>query len=164
MIWTRTKSTALVTLGAMALLLAAPFAAGAEQTRESYTAQVEPICKVNVEASGRILEGVRGMVKAGKLKPAATQFSKAAQALKKTLNQLRAVAPPPADQARITKWLGFIKTEVELLERTAAKLKAGKKTAAQEMAVRLTSTVNQANNQVLAFEFKYCRADASQFT
>ncbi|MGV1048602.1 MAG: hypothetical protein ACOYD4_08800 [Solirubrobacterales bacterium] len=155
---------ALAAVATAALLLVAQAAFAAEQTRDTYKAAVEPICKTNVEASGRILEGVKGEVKAGKLKVAAGQFSKAATALKKTLNQLRAVEPPAADKAKITKWLGFIKTEVELLEKTAAKLKVGKKTAAQEMAVRLTSTVNQANNQVLAFEFKYCRANSSQFT
>jgi hypothetical protein len=157
------KSMALGGLVA-ALLLATPFASGAEQTRESYTAQVEPICKTNTEASGRILKGIKGMVKAGKLKPAATKFSKAAQALKKTLNQLRAVPPPSSDKARLEKWLGYIKDEVELLERTAQKLEAGNKTGAQEMAVRLTYTANRANNQVLPFEFKYCRANPAQFT
>jgi hypothetical protein len=148
----------------VAALLAASLAFAAEQTRETYKAEVEPICKANVDASGRILKGVKGEVKAGKLQVAAGQFSKAAAALKKTLNQLRAVEPPPADSAKISKWLGYVKTEVELFEKTAAKLKAGKKAAAQEMAVRLTSTVNQANNQVLAFEFKYCKANASQYT
>ncbi|HEV7563672.1 MAG TPA: hypothetical protein VGO24_09245 [Solirubrobacterales bacterium] len=156
------KSMALGGLVA-ALLLGAPFASGAEQTRESYTAQVEPICKSNTEASGRILKGVKGIVRAGKLTVAGAKFTKAAQALKKTLNQLRAVPPPTADKARLEKWLGYIKEEVELLERTAQKLKAGNKTGAQEMAVRLTYTANRANNQVLSFEFKYCRANPSQF-
>jgi hypothetical protein len=159
----RIKSTAFILAGAVALTLAqAAFAA--EPTRETYTAQVEPICKASTESSDRILKGVKGEVKAGKLKPAAAQFSKAATALKQTLNKLRAVPQPPADKAKLTKWLGYIKTEVELFERTAKKLNEGSKVGAQTMAVRLTSTVNQANNQVLAFEFKYCRADPSQFT
>jgi hypothetical protein len=151
-------------LVAVALLLAAQAAFAAEPTRESYTAQVEPICKVSSESNGRILKGVKGEIKAGKLKPAGAQFSKAAAALKQTLKKLRAVPQPPADKAKLTKWLGYIKTEVELFERTAKKLKEGNKVGAQSLAVRLTSTVNQANNQVLAFEFKYCRADPSQFT
>lgn len=161
---TRIKSTALGTVVALALLLTAQAGFAAEQTRETYTAQVEPICKTSTEANDRILKGVKGEVKAGKLKPAAAQFSKAASALKKTLNKLRAVPQPTADKAKLTKWLGYIKDEVELFEQTAAKLKVGNKVAAQEMAVRLTYTVNKANNQVLAFEFKYCHADPSQFT
>jgi hypothetical protein len=160
----RIKSMALPMVAAVALLLAAQAAFAAEPTRESYTASVEPICKASTESSDRILKGVKGEVKAGKLKPAAAQFSKAATALKQTLNKLRAVPQPPADKAKLTKWLGYIKEEVQLFEQTAAKLKAGNKSGAQEMAVRLTYTVNKANNQVLAFEFNYCHADPSKFT
>lgn len=160
----RIKAMALPTLAAVGLLLAAQAAFAAEPTRETYTASVEPICKASTESSDRILKGVKGEVKAGKLKPAAAQFSKAATALKQTLNKLRAVPQPPADKAKLTKWLSYIKEEVQLFEQTAAKLKAGNKTGAQEMAVRLTYTVNRANNQVLAFEFNYCHADPSKFT
>lgn len=160
----RIKSVAFGAVTAAALLLVAQAGLATEQTRESYTAQVEPICKASSEANGRILKGVQGEIKAGKLKPAANRFSRAATALKKTLGKLRAVPQPPADTAKLTKWLSYIKTEVELLERTAAKLKAGKKTGALEMAVRLKATINQANNQVLAFEFKECHAEYSQFS
>jgi hypothetical protein len=161
---TTIRSIGLGALGALALLLVAPLALGAEPTRESYTAQVEPICKTNAKSSERILNGVKAEVKAGKLKPAATQFAKAASALKKTLAQLKAVPQPSADKAKLTSWLGYIKTEVELFERTAAKLKAGDKNGAESLTVRLTHTVNLANNQVLAFEFNYCHVDPSQFT
>jgi hypothetical protein len=160
----KTRTLILAAVGAMALLLAAPLALGAEQTRESYTAAVEPICKSNAEASDRILDGVKQEVRQGKLKVPASKFTKAAAALKKTLRQLEGVPKPSADEAKLDKWLGLIKTEVELFERTAKKLKAGDKNGAQTMAVRLTSTVNRANNQVLAFEFRYCRVDPSQYT
>jgi uncharacterized protein HemX len=157
-------SRALGAIIVLALALGAQGALGAEQTRESYTAQVEPICQRNAVASDRILDGVKAEVKAGKLKPAAAQFAKAATALKKTLAQLRGVSQPSADKAKLTKWLGYIKTEVQQFEATAAKLKAGNKVGAEAMAVRLTHTANQANNEVIAFEFKYCRVDPSQFS
>jgi hypothetical protein len=145
-------------------LLAGTSLAFAEETRDTYKAQVEPICKRNAEADSRILKGVKANVKDEKLKLAATQFAKAATALKKALNQLRAVPKPPADTARLTKWLGYVKTEVELFEQVSKKLKAGQKSSAQRLSIRLTSTVNRANNEVLAFEFKYCRVNPSQFT
>jgi hypothetical protein len=145
-------------------LLAGTSLAFAEETRDTYKAQVEPICKRNAEADSRILKGVKANVKDDKLKLAATQFAKAATALKKALNQLKAVPKPPADAARLTKWLGYVKTEVELFEQVSKKLKAGQKSSAQRLSIRLTSTVNRANNEVLAFEFKYCRVNPSQFT
>jgi hypothetical protein len=142
----------------------AAFAAGAEQTREGYVAQVEPICKANTEASSKILEGVRTEIRHDKLKPAAAQFSKAAAALGRTLRQLRAVPQPPADAPRLGRWLGYISEEVKLLQTTATKLRKGDKFGAQKMAVRLTQTANRANNEVIPFEFRYCAAEPSRFT
>jgi hypothetical protein len=107
---------------------------------------------------------VRKQVKEGKLRAAGTQFSKAARALKAALNELRPVPQPIADRAKLAKWLGYIKTQVELFERVARKLKSGDKVGAQTLVVRLTHTANLANNQVLVFEFRYCRLDPSKFT
>jgi hypothetical protein len=158
------KSLGLGGLTVLALLLVASLALGAEPTRESYAAQVEPICKKNAEANERILKDVQSEVKAGKLKVAAGQFANAAKALKTALTQLKAVPQPSADKAKLTKWLSYVKSEVELFESTAAKLNAGDKAGAEHLSVRLTHTVNLANSQVLAFEFNYCHVNPSQFT
>jgi hypothetical protein len=161
---TTIRSVGPVGLALLALLLAASLALGAEATRESYTAQVEPICKRNAQANDRILKDVAVEVKAGKLKVAAGQFATAAKALKSTLTQLKAVPQPSADKAQLTKWLSYVKGESELFERTAAKLNAGDKAGAEKLSVRLTQTVNLANNQVLDFEFVNCHVNPSQFT
>lgn len=158
------KLLALTTTTTMIVLLLALPAAGAEPTRESYVAEVEPICKANTEANSKILEGVRTKVKQDRLKPAAAQFSKAAEALQRTLRQLRAVPQPSADAPRLGRWLALIYEEVELLRTTATKLRKGDKFGAQKMAVRLTQTVNRANNEVIPFEFRYCAANSSRFT
>lgn len=152
-------------LGTMFLLLAASMAFGAtlEEERLTYKQQVEPICKQNREANERVLKGVKQNIRNGKLKLAGTQFAKGAAALKKARTQLAAVPKPAADSARLTKWLGLIKTEVELFENVSKKLKAGDKRGAQRMALQLTTTVNKANNTVLAYEFNYCRVQTSQF-
>ena len=70
----------------------------------------------------------------------------------------------PADTAKLTKWLSYVKTETSLFQATAAKLKAGDKAGAEAMVVRLTHTANLANDQVLGFEFEYCRFEPSRFT
>lgn len=152
-------------LGALFLLLASSlaFAADLEEERQAYKAQVEPICKQNREANERVLKGVKQNIKNGKLKLAGSQFAKGAAALKKARTQLAAVPKPAADSARLTKWLGYVKTEIELFEKVSKKLKAGDKHGAQRMALQLTSTVNKANNTVLAYEFNYCRVQTSQF-
>jgi hypothetical protein len=155
-----------VAFAAVALLVAisASLAIAAETTRDEYKAAVEPICKANTKANERILKGVRSEVKKGELKPAARQFAAAGRALKKTRGELAAVPRPVADKARLSKWLGYIKAEVGLFETTARELKAGNQIAAERTAVLLTREAEQANNEVVGFEFDYCHGEPSKFT
>jgi hypothetical protein len=153
----------ILAFAAVVMLLGAIPSLAAEATREGYVEAVEPICKANTEANEKILKGVRAKVKAGKFDAAARQFSAAARALKRTRTQLLQVPKPPADAARLTKWLGYVKTEVELFESIARKLAKDESTSAQKMVVRLISNARQANNQVLDFEFRYCRFQPSKF-
>jgi hypothetical protein len=153
-----------VLVAAVAVLATASLALATETTRAEYVAQVEPICKTNTQADEKILDGVEAEVKSGKLKPAAKQFSKASAALKKALAQLKAVPKPAADNAKLTKWLGYVKTEGELFASTAKKLKSGDKGGAGKMEIRLTHNANLANNTVLDFEFHYCRVEPSKFS
>jgi hypothetical protein len=153
-----------MSLTAAAVLTVAVPAQAGEATRETFKAEVEPICKANTEANQKILKGVKAKVRAGKLDVAAKQFAQAGAALKKTLAELKAVPEPQADQAKLVKWLRYVQTEVDLFGATAKKLAAGDKTGAQAMVIRLTHNANLANNQVLGFEFTYCRFDPAKFT
>jgi len=144
-------------------LLGASLATAAETTEAEYVGRVEPICELNAKANERILSAVRGEVKRGELKSAAAHFTKAAAALRKALAELRAVPQPTADQARLTKWLGYVDTEAELFAEVAKELRAGNKSAAQSLAVRLNNNATLANNTVLDFDFRYCRFEPSRF-
>lgn len=155
----------LLTAAILALALSgASLAAAEEVTRDTYKAEVEPICKTNTEANEKILKGVRQMVKQGKLGPAGAKFTQAAKALKSAYAQLGAVPQPVADSAKLGKWLSYVKTEADLFESAATALKAGNKTKAQTFVVKLTHNANLANNQVLAFGFRYCKLEPSKFT
>jgi hypothetical protein len=151
-------------LGALLVGVFAAQAAAAEISRDEYVERVEPTCKVNSEANERILEGVRKRVKEGKLDAAGAQFLKAARALRQTRAQILAVPKPAADAAKLTRWLGGVKTEVSLLEGIGRKLKAGDKTGAQKESVKLIDNTNRTNVEVVSFEFEYCWFDASKFT
>jgi hypothetical protein len=148
---------------AAAALLAAVPSMAAEATPESYKEAVEPICKSNTEANEKILKGVRQKVKSGQYDAAAKQFKGAARALKQTRAELLQVPKPPADAARLTKWLGYVKAQVVLFESIARKLENEEVTSAQKMVVRLVSNARQANNQVLDYEFRYCKFQSSKF-
>lgn len=155
-----------IALTAFAVVIAASFVAvaGAEVTRTSYREAVEPICKANTVANERILGGVRNEFKHDKLDVAARKFRRAGRALEHTLQELQAVPRPAADAARLSRWFGFIATEVRLFERTSDYLVAVRKTAAQGMVVRLEETGKRADIVVIRFEFHYCRFEPSRFT
>jgi hypothetical protein len=140
------------------------FAFAGEVTRASYREAVEPICKADTQANERILVGVKSEVRAGKLKPAAAQFAKAARALKSAIAQLQAVPAPAADAARLSKWLGKVSNEAGYFEAVAKKLRAGDKSGAEHLVNKLTTEAGAANNIVIPFEFTYCRLEPSRFT
>lgn len=154
----------LFTIAALLGLALAVQAVAAELTREQYTARVEPICKTNTEANRRIFEGVKEEVRAGELKRAARRFTRAVRALAKTIEQLRAVPRPSADEARLTKWLGYLQIENDYLRRIGKALAAEDKPRAENLSVRLKRNSNLANNTVLGFGFRYCRIDPSRFS
>ena len=147
-----------------ALMAFAAVPAIANETREEYKADVEPICKTNKEASDKYLKGVRKLVKQDKLKQAGTSFAKAAAALEKAQKQLAAVPQPPADSAKLDKWLSMIKSEVALMRKISGLFKAGKKSKATSEAVKLQNEANKANNLVVVFSFNYCKIDPSKYT
>lgn len=163
--YTRVPKTFAAAVALFALLAVTALAATSpEQTRETYVAKVEPICKQNTKANEQILDGVRQKIKQGKLKIAAGQFAKASSAFGRAVNQIRAVPQPPADAAKLTKWLRSLDEETKLLGEIGKALKNGQKSRAQALSVRLTHNGNVANNQVLGFEFDYCLIDSSRFS
>jgi hypothetical protein len=151
-----------VAAAAAALLVFAAIAMADE--RSEYKAQVEPICKTNKEASDRILTGVKKMVKQNKLAQAGRAFAQAANALEKAQKQLAAVSQPSADASKLTKWLSEIKSEIALMRTISKKFKAGNKSKATSLAVKLQNNANKANNLVIVFQFNYCKIDPSKYT
>ncbi len=156
------KAIALSLTAMLLFAVAAPLAMAI--TREEYKARVEPICKQNSEANDKILKTVRKEVKEDKLKSAGAKFIKASTALKKTYNELKAVEQPAEDAAKLTKWLGYVKTEAELFNSGGKALKAGNKSKAQKFVNKLNSNANLANSTVLAFSFHYCKFEPSKYT
>ncbi len=102
-------------------------------------------------------------MKSGNLSKASRQLFGAARALKKTRGELLQVQAPSADAARLTKWLGGVKAEVELLEAAGKKLAKGEKNGASKMVIRLRTNATKTNNLVLSYEFHYCKFEPQKF-
>ena len=153
-----------LTLAATAVFAAAALATTSPtQTRETYTAAVEPICKTDSQANERLLTGVRKQIKAGKLKPAAARFAQAAAAFEKGTSQIARVPQPTADAARLTQWIGLLRNEGTILRKISKALKAGNKGAATHESAVLSQNGSKANSIVLPFEFHYCKIEQSRF-
>lgn len=144
-----------------ALLVAVPVALADE--RSEYREKVEPICKANTEANTRILKGVKTQVQKDQLVPAGKRFIRAAGALGKAVGQIAKVPQPPADAAKLTKWIGYLKSEKTYLQQIGQALKAENKFRAQKLAVKLNDNNTDANNTVLSFGFNECKIDSSRF-
>lgn len=163
--YSRVRKTVVAAVALVAVLVATAFGATSpDQTRETYAAGVEPICKRNTKANEQILAGVRKTIKQGKLNVAAGKFTRASAAFGKAVRQLRAVPQPPADAARLNKWLTQLDKVKKLLGEIGKALKNDQKSKAQRLSVQLTPASNAANNQVLGFEFDYCLIEPSRFS
>ncbi len=162
------SSKLVVSAGAALLMLAlcaatALAVTSAEQTRETYVAQLEPICKSNTKTNERLLGGVKKQVKEDKLKAAAGKVSAATVSSASTLKKLKQVPQPVADATKLKQWFGFLEKEQKLLSELSKALKAENKSRVQLLTVQLTHNGNQANTAVLGFEFHYCLIPTSQF-
>jgi len=148
---------------AVASLVVVPVALAATPAQIEYAEGVEPICKRNSEANSRILKGVKGQVQRGDLKAAGRRFVRASTALGKAVAQIDQVPKPVEYEAKLTKWVGYLKQEKTYLQQIGGALKADDKIKAQKLAVKLNRNNNQANNTVISFPFKECRIDSSRF-
>ncbi len=151
-------------LVALAALAVAAVARADDPTRESYAAQVEPICQANADANKEILEGVRDRVKQGKFGAASKQFSRAAGEFKSTIDQIAGAPKPPADEARLNRWIGILEKIDTYLRKISRELKQGDRFQARVYTVQLQGIGNSANNVVNPFHFNFCRVTPSRFS
>lgn len=160
----RGRVCTVASLLAAMLVVAAGAPAAEGPTRDEYRAQVEPICEQNTLANKRILKGVRGKVRQGKLGAAGGQFIRASEAFGATVREIAAVPRPPADDARLVKWFGFLKIIKTHLRHLGKALKEEDRIKATHESIRVERSGNAANNVSFVFEFRYCRITPSRFT
>ncbi len=150
-------------LGVALLAIGASAAAAEAPTRDEYVARLEAACKPDAEATQRAMKGARADIRAERLAVAASKFVKATAIFGSTVKEITAVPRPSADIARLSKWLGYLKTQESYLEQITAQLGAGHTIRAQRLTARFIHNGNLANNVVLAFGFDYCRFEFSRY-
>jgi hypothetical protein len=160
---------AIVVSVAAGMLLLATVASAEEAgpTQTEYVEQVEPICQANTEANKRILKNARTKAKSkqpAQVKAAGAQLIHASAAFGSTVTKISEVPRPPADDARLLKWFGFLDIVTKNLHAVGAALKEGDKIKAAHEAIRVERSSNAANNVSFSFHFHYCRISPSRFT
>ena len=142
---------------AATVLAVVPTVAGAEQTRETYKAQVEPICAANRQANERIMAGARERVNKGDLAPAGGQFIRASDSVGKLAKQLAAVPAPAGDERRISRWLQLIRLLKTRLHNVGKYFKAGEEIKGTHESILAERAGLSANNISIVFHFRACR-------
>jgi hypothetical protein len=142
---------------ALALLAFAPLAHGEEQTRESYKAQVEPICQANREANEKIMAGARDRVNSGKLQLAGKQFIRVSASFGGLIQQLLPIPAPPADERRVERWFDSMRLLKQRLRLVGKDYEAGEKIKATHESIAAERSGISANNTSIVFHFHYCR-------
>ncbi len=141
----------------------AEIAPGTIPTREQYVAEIEPICEKNTDDNARILDGARQKVRSDKMPVAGNQFIRASKAFGKAVTQISKVPRPPADDARLLKWIKFLRIVQKNLKKIGLALKAENRVKANHEAIRAERSGNAANNVGSVFKFLNCHLQPSRF-
>lgn len=141
----------------------AEIAPGTIPTRAEYVDAVEPICKKNTEENKRILKGARQKANKGKMPAAGNQFIRASKAFGRAVDEILKVPRPPADDARLLKWVKFLRIVQKNLKKIGLALKQKNRVKANHEAIRAERSGNAANNVGSVFRFLHCHLQPSRF-
>jgi hypothetical protein len=148
---------------AVALLIATGASAAEAPTRDQYVAQLESVCKPDAEATRRAMQGARADIRQERLAVAAEKFAAATSIFGSTVTEIAAEPRPAGDEAKLTKWFGYLKKQEAYLRQITAQLRADHAVQAQRLTARFIHNGNLANNVVLAFGFEFCSFKFSRY-
>jgi hypothetical protein len=152
-----------VALCLSAFAIGASTAAAEDPARAEYVAQLEGICKPSSEATRRAVQGVRGDVRAERLRVASIKFGHAKRIFARTVREISTVPRPPADAGTLMRWFAHLDREELYLERIVEALRTENVPRFQRVLAEFFHQGNQANNTVISFRFNYCAFKPSRF-
>lgn len=150
-------------LGTTAAVLVATLAVAAvahgagEQTRDSYAAQVEPICKANRELNERIMDGARERIADDEFARVGGQFIRLSASVANLADRLEKVPPPPADTRRISRWIHFIRLLKTRTRNVGKYYREGLEIKGTHESILAERSGLSANNLMVVFPIRSCR-------
>jgi hypothetical protein len=139
------------------LLASAPLVPGAEQTRETYKAEIEPICEANRGANERIMAGARERINKNELEPAGKQFIHVSASFGGLIKRLTTLPAPPADKQRVERWFEQMRLLKTRLRNVGKYYKEGQEIKAAHESILAERSGISANNISIVFKVRYCR-------
>jgi hypothetical protein len=115
-------------------------------------------------AGERILSGTKDNIREGRLTLAGRQLIRTSERFGTTIREIVAVPRPPADDAKLQKWFGFLRIVKERIRKTGVFYKQGDRLAATHESIRAERSGNAANNVSFVFRFRHCRLGRSRFS
>jgi hypothetical protein len=142
---------------AVVLLAAAMPVGAAEQTRETYKAEIEPICEGNRSANERIMDGARERINRNELELAGKQFIRVSASFGGLIKRLATISPPAADKHRVDRWLEQMRLLKTRLRNVGKYYKEGLEIKAAHESILAERSGISANNISIVFKVRYCR-------
>jgi hypothetical protein len=139
------------------MLAVAPLAGAEEQTRETYKAQVEPLCQANRTANERIMQGAQKRIDKDEFTAVGKQFVRVSESFGGLIRQLAGVPAPLADAHRVDRWFEQMRLLKTRLRTTGKYYKEGEDIKAVHESVLAERAGITANNTSIVFHFHYCR-------
>jgi hypothetical protein len=139
------------------LLAAASSAHAEEQTRETYKAQVEPLCKANREVNERVMTGARKRINKREFEPVGKQFIRVSTTFGSLIPRIAAVPPPVGDERRVERWLEQMRLLKTRLRGTGKYYREDEEIKAAHEAILAERSGIAANNISIVFKVRFCR-------
>lgn len=145
----------LVIVTTTAFLLIVSLASAEGMTRKEYVAEVDPICKAYE------MKSVQPWTNSEKhqlslIRRLARERAQEGRNLDVLYLELKAVPQPRADEVRLTRWLGDLRSGALLLNGMSRAIRAGHPRRYRQLEARIKYDATLANKTVSRFDFAYC--------
>src|SRR3954447_15593057 len=102
------KKASRIAVPLLVLAVILPASSQAASSRAEYVAQADPICAAANSSIAKLNKKFIRFHKRGRYRAAGTALGKTGTLLSASLAQVRAIAPPPGDEATVASWLALI--------------------------------------------------------
>jgi hypothetical protein len=144
-------ATLLLTATALAQTYGPP-----QPTRSGYVGKAEGICKKTTQKTNKITIGANKRIKKGDLKAAGKKLVKGGNVFTKGIKKLAALPRPPADKAKLGKWMKSLRVDADLFRQIGKAIGAADQKKINKAIKAAGKHAPKSNKLVAGFGFDWC--------